>query len=215
MTIGLPCITLLLHVMVKLKLVMKQPVFLLVMPILLDYSMLQKPMVPIPCLKILILVGIPLHKFQILPASQMLLPISHNLLINVNKVPNFFTTPLLLFKMELLTETLILTTFLLKSVLPMITEVNNVSWCLLVMNLATLATETFAQDKEVTQILLLPSTLLGGLMNRSISVKTGLSIWEPMSGIKVLLISMDRKLPDSLSILWLKTLLFLLQSTPD
>lgn len=127
MKIGLPCITLLLHVMVKLKLVMKQPVFLLVMPILLDYSMLQKPMVPIPCLKILILVGIPLHKFQILPASQMLLPISHNLLINVNKVPNFFTTPLLLFKMELLTETLILTTFLLKSVLPMITEVNNVS----------------------------------------------------------------------------------------
>lgn len=91
-TIFLPCITLLLHVMVKLKLVMKKPVFLLVMPILPDYSMLLKQMVPILVMKIMILVGIPFHKFQILLASQMLLPISHNLLINANKVPNFFTT---------------------------------------------------------------------------------------------------------------------------
>jgi hypothetical protein len=78
-------------------------------------------------LEIMILDGIPFQKSQHLLASQMLLLISHNLLINVNKVPNFFTTPLLLFKMELLTETLKLTTLLLKSVVPMITEVNNVS----------------------------------------------------------------------------------------
>lgn len=105
---------------------MKKPVFLLVMPLLPDYSMLQKK--PLSKLvKITILVGILPHKLQNLPASKMLLLISHYLLINVNKVPNFFTTPLLLFKMELLTETLILTTLLLKSVLPMITEVNNVS----------------------------------------------------------------------------------------
>ena len=83
-------------------------------------------MVPM-VMKITILVGIPVHKLQNLRASKMLLPISHYLLINVHKVLNFFTTPLLLFKMELLTETLILTTFLLKSVMPMITEVNNVS----------------------------------------------------------------------------------------
>jgi hypothetical protein len=124
--IGLLCITLLLRVMVKLNLVMKQSVFLLVMPILPDYSMHQK-MEVIWLLKIMILAGIEFQKPQHLLPSLMLLPISHNLLINVNKVPNFFTTPLLLFKMELLTETLILTTLLLKSVVPMITEVNNVS----------------------------------------------------------------------------------------
>ena len=124
--IGQPCITFPLLVMVKLKLVTKKPVFLLVMPILLDYLMLQKPMVP-KLNKIMILVGILFQKFQYLTVSQMLLVISQYLLINVNNVPNFFTTPLLLFKMELLTETLILTTFLLKSALLMITEVNNVS----------------------------------------------------------------------------------------
>lgn len=126
MKIGQPCITLPLLVMVELKLVTKKPVFLLVMPILPDYSMLQKPMVP-KLQKIMILVGILFQQLQYLIASQMLLVISQYLLINVHKVPNFFTTPLLLFKMELLTETLILTTFLLKSALLMITEVNNVS----------------------------------------------------------------------------------------
>lgn len=55
--IGQPCITFPLLVMVKLKLVTKKPVFLLVMPILPDYLMLQKPMVP-KLNKIMILVGI-------------------------------------------------------------------------------------------------------------------------------------------------------------
>jgi len=112
--------------MVKLNLVTKKPVSLLVMPILPDYSMLQKPTVP-NLKNTMILVGILFQKFQYLTVSQMLLAIFQYLLINVNKVPNFFTTPLLLFKMELLTETLILTTFSLKSALLMITEVNNVS----------------------------------------------------------------------------------------
>jgi len=126
MKIGQPCIKLPQLVMVKLNLVTKKPVSLLVMPILPDYSMLQKPTVP-KLKNIMILVGILFQKFQYLTVSQMLLAIFQYLLINVNKVPNFFTTPLLLFKMELLTETLILTTFSLKSALLMITEVNNVS----------------------------------------------------------------------------------------
>lgn len=126
MKIGQPCIKLPQLVMVKLNLVTKKPVFLLVMPILPDYSMLQKPTVP-KLKNTMILVGILFLKFQYLTVSQMLLAIFQYLLINVNKVPNFFTTPLLLFKMELLTETLILTTFSLKSALLMITEVNNVS----------------------------------------------------------------------------------------